>query len=427
MNAEFRFAKFAKTPTRPQTPTDALDFFAALTTIFWFIRHNFRFLLETYKTNIESKIYLALSELKSIINYNSAVVKNILKLKQKQPHFVFERLNGYYLIMRFQTALLILFLLSGFLTVSAQDEDPIIVDSAIVRLNVGVVDNKGRPITSLNKESFTLYEDGVKQEISKFEPVATPFSVVMILDMSGSTLSFREVIRQSAFRFIDALAADDRIAVVEFYDKVNLLNDFTTNRKSVANSLTVANGRGKTQLYKAIDFSLDKLSKEGKRRKAIIVLTDGVDSAVRDKDRNFLEKVKESEILTAIKPETSELLNRVLSKADVQGTTIYPLALPTGNPAKLADPTPVQVALFSASQTRLEILANRTGGTLNAINRLEDMGRIYASVAAELRTLYTIEYQSTNEKRDGKWRAIKIEVASNAELISKTRPGYFAK
>lgn len=355
------------------------------------------------------------------------LVKNILKIKQKQPRFVFERLIDYYSIMRFQTILLILFLLFAFTAVSAQDGDETInIDSSIVRLNVGVVDNKGRPITTLNKESFTLYEDGVKQDISRFEPVATPFSVVMLLDMSGSTLSFREVIRQSAFRFIDALSPDDRVAIVEFYDKINLLNDFTTNRKSIANSLNVANGRGKTQLYKALEFSLDKLAKEGNRRKAIIVLTDGVDSAVRDSDRNFLENVKENEILTSIKPETNELLNRVLNKADAQGVTVYPLSLPTGDPAKLADPTPIQVALFTAAQTRLGILANRTGGTLNAINRLEDMGRIYASVAAEIRTLYTIEYQSTNDKRDGKWRNIKIEV-NNTQLISKTRQGYFAK
>jgi VWFA-related protein len=119
-----------------------------------------------------------------------------------------------------------------------------------VRLNVGVVDAKGRPITSLGKEDFIVYEDGVKQNILSFEPTVAPFSVVMILDMSGSTLGFRETIRQSAFRFVDALAPDDRVAVIEFYDKVNLRNDFTTDRKKIGNSIISANGRGKTQLYK---------------------------------------------------------------------------------------------------------------------------------------------------------------------------------
>jgi len=330
--------------------------------------------------------------------------------------------------MKYQRVFIIFsFLLLSFFNVAAQtDDDPIIVDSSVVRLNVGVADRKGRPITDLARENFTIFEDGVKQNIQRFEPVVAPFSVVMILDMSGSTLGFRETIRQSAYRFVDALAPEDRVAVVEFYDKVNLRNDFTTDRKIIGNSISVANGRGKTQLYKALDLALNKLAGEGKRRKAIIVLTDGVDTSLRDTDREILQKIGEKDILTAIKPETNDNLNRVLNKADMQGATIYPLALPTGDPARLADPTPIQVAMYNAARSRLKILADRTGGTLNAINRLEEMGRLYASVAAELRTLYTIEYQSTNEKRDGKWRAIKIEV-SNQDLISKTRQGYFAK
>jgi Ca-activated chloride channel family protein len=331
--------------------------------------------------------------------------------------------------MNYSKALLIFsLLLFGFSNVAAQTDDdtPITVDSSVVRLNVGVADRKGLPVTNLTRESFTIFEDGVKQNIQSFQPVVTPFSVVMILDMSGSTLGFRQTIRQSAYRFIDALAPEDRVAVIEFYDKVNVRNDFTTDRKIIGNSIAVADGRGKTQLYKALDVALNKLAGEGKRRKAIIVLTDGVDSALRDTDRDFLQKVSESEMLTAIKPETNVNLNRVLNKADVQGVTIYPLALPTGDPAKLAEPTPIQVAMYNVARARLKILADRTGGTLNAINRLEEMGRLYASVAAELRTLYTIEYQSTNEKRDGKWRAITIEV-NNPELISKTRQGYFAR
>ena len=330
--------------------------------------------------------------------------------------------------MRFPKAILLfLFLILSFLSVSAQQDDDVIkVDSSVVRLNVGVVDGKGRPITRLNKENFTIYEDGVKQNILQFEPTVAPFSVVMLLDMSGSTLGFRETIRQSASRFIDALAPEDRVAVVEFYDKINLRNDFTTDRRIIANSISVANGRGKTQLYKAIDFAVDKLAREGKRRKAIIVLTDGVDSTVRDEDRDFLEKTKATDVSTVIKPEKNDVLSRLLNRADAQGITIYPLALPTGDPLKLADPTPTQIAVFSAARRRLQILAERTGGTLNTINRLEEMGRIYAAVAADLRALYTVEYQSTNDKRDGKWREIRVDV-NNPELISRTRQGYYAK
>jgi VWFA-related protein len=311
-------------------------------------------------------------------------------------------------------------------TTMAQDDDPIRVDSSIVRLNIGVADNRGRPVMDLTLQDFEIFEDGVKQPITRFEATEAPFSLVLVLDMSGSTLGFRQTIKQSAHRFIDALSPRDRVAVVEFYDKVNLRNDFTTDRRTIANSIEVSNGRGKTQLYKALDFALDKLARENSRRKAIVVLSDGVDTAVRDKDRDQLERLSDEQVATAIQPEKSDILERVLNRADAQGVTIYPLALPTGDPSKLADPTPRQMAMYNAARARLQIVADRTGGRLNAINRLEEMGRIYGLVAADLRTLYTVEYSPANDKRDGKWRAITV-TAKPADLITRTRLGYFAK
>ncbi len=321
---------------------------------------------------------------------------------------------------------LVIILLTAYMGISGQDDDPIRIDSSIVRLNVGVADSRGRPVTNLSQANFEIFEDGIRQQILRFEPTEAPFSVVIMLDMSGSTLGFRQIIKQSAVRFVDALSPNDRVAVVEFYDKINLRNDFTTDRGTIANSIAVANGRGKTQLYKALDFALEKLGKEKSRRKAIIVLTDGVDTAIRDKDREELERISDDQIPSAIKPGSSEILNRVLNRADAQGVTVYPLALPTGDPDKLADPTPRQVAMFKAARSRLQLVADRTGGTLNTITRLEEMGRLYALVAADLRTLYTIEYQPANEKRDGKWRSIRIDV-KNPDLISRTRQGYFAR
>jgi VWFA-related protein len=326
----------------------------------------------------------------------------------------------------FRLLILLLILLLTSVIAFAQDDDPVRVDSSIVRVNVGVVDDRGRPITTLGQSSFSVYEDGVKQEISRFVAAPAPFSVVMMLDMSGSTKSFRQNIQMAAARFLDALAPDDRVAVVEFYSKVNLLNDFTTDRRTAFHSITVANGAGDTDFYKGLLFSLDKLSAEKNRRKAIVVLTDGVDTDAQDLDRKLLSNLTDDKIPSAIKPETNELLRRILDRADAQGVTIYPLVLPTGDPARLADPTPRQVAMYTAARARLKLVADRTGGTLNSIRRLEDMGTLYALVAADLRTLYTIEYSPSNDKRDGKWRAIEVKV-DRQDLIPRARQGYFAK
>ena len=307
-----------------------------------------------------------------------------------------------------------------------QVDDPIKVDSAIVRVNVGVVDIRGRPVMTLNRDDFNIFEDGERQEITRFESTAAPFSVVMLLDMSGSTKSFRQNIRLSASRFLDALGPQDRVAVIEFYSKINLLNDFTTNRATASHSISVAEGGGDTDLYKALMFSLDKLEKESSRRKAIVVLTDGVDTAMRNEDRKLIASLQPDAMAAALRPETSESLNRILSRSDLQGVTIYPLALPTSDPARLADPTPLQVALYSAARSRLKLIAERTGGTLNEIQRLDQMATLYAAVAADLRTLYTIEYQPSNIKRNGAWRTIKVDI-SNPEFVSRSRTGYFAR
>ena len=321
---------------------------------------------------------------------------------------------------------ILLALLFMMLPVAAQIDDPIKVDSAVVRLNVGVVDGRGRPIINLGRSDFTLYENGQKQEIVSFETSSAPFSVMLLLDMSGSTKSFRQNIALPASRFLDALGPQDRVAVAEFNNKTKLLNDFTTDRRRAAFSISVANGQGPTELYQALDFAIGRLAAEKSARKAIVVLSDGVDTSLQNLDRSKLTDIPDESVPTALKPDENETLNRILEAADKLGVTIYPLALPTGDPARLADPTPRQVAMYTAARERLQIVADRTGGTLNAIRRLEEMGRLYAEVAADMRTLYTIEYSPSDLTRDGKWRSIKVEV-NQESLITRTRQGYFAK
>jgi len=313
---------------------------------------------------------------------------------------------------------------------SAQDGDieTVKVESSVVQLNIGVVDKKGQSIINLSRNDFVVYEDDVKQNITSFEPATAPFSLVLLLDMSSSTGGFRQMIKQSAFRFLDALAPDDRVAVIGFNDKVELLTKFTSDRKKMVDGIDLAEGKGKTELYKALNFALEKLSQEGKRRKAIVVLTDGIDTQLQNADRTAsINAQTNEEAVAAVKPETGASLNGVLNAADRMGVTIYPLALPSGDPRRIAIPTPQQVAIYTSARARLQALADRTGGRLNAINRLEDMGKLYAEVAADLRTLYSVAYQPSSERaRDGRWRTIRVEVAK-PELLARTRPGYYAR
>lgn len=358
---------------------------------------------------------------------------------------------------------LLLCALSAGVARAQDDDDKVTVEANLVRLNVGVADIRGRAVTDLTRSDFTVLEDGVPQTILNFEATTQPFSLVLLLDMSGSTLSFRTQLKQSAQRFVDALSPADRVAVVSFWtemkdqrkgvksvDRIETLTGFTSDRMRIAFAIDRARGGGDTNLYKALRYSLDALKQEGTRRKAIIVLTDGIDSDVRKEDRAATSAATTAaEAIAAIKPDANSTLASVLNSADAQGVTIYPLALPSGDLKRLADratlsitpnkgtppedikhltqPTPQQAAIYTAARARLDTLASRTGGRLHEINRLEDMARLYAEVAAEMRTLYTIAYQSAGSRpRDGGWRAIQIQVA-RPELIARTRPGYYAR
>ena len=310
-----------------------------------------------------------------------------------------------------------------------QPDDVITTNTSLVQLSVGVVDQQGNAITTLNSQDFVVYEDGVRRPILLFEPADTPFSLVLLLDMSGSTVNFRQQIRAAALRFLDALSPEDRVAVVQFNGKgVKTLFGFSTDRRRTAYAITeLATGAGDTPLYDGLKYSLKELAHEGKRRKAIVVLTDGLDTEVRKGDREVIAKAADAQISTAIKPETTSQLTSVLSDADRQGVTIFPLALPSGDPKRLPLPDPSITAMYAAARTRLDLLAGRTGGRLHEIRRLDDLARLYAQVAADLRALYTIAYQPPNPgTRDGKWREIRIQVA-RADLVASTKPGYYAR
>lgn len=332
-------------------------------------------------------------------------------------------------IRRLLISLSLLLLLGGSSVVSAQEGvDVVTIDTSLVQLNVGVVDSRGRAVTSLSRNDFSIFEDGVKQSILQFEPTNAPFSLVLLLDMSGSTIGFREQLKLATTRFLDALAPEDRVAVVQFNAKIKRLSEFGDKREDTAYAIKIAEGAGETYLYEALKFGLKELEKEGKRRKAIVVLTDGLDTQMRNVDRKAVAKAQsDEEALNAIRPEASPSLNAVLNAADRMGVTIFPLALPSGDPKRLPIPGPDITGIYSAARTRLQSVANRTGGRLTEINRLDQMARLYAEVAADLRTLYTVAYQARGDRaRDGKWHEIKVEVL-NPELIARTRPGYFAR
>ena len=311
---------------------------------------------------------------------------------------------------------------------SAQD-DVIKTETSLVQLSVGVVDKQGHPITNLSQSDFVIYEDGVRRPIAHFEPAEAPFSLVMLLDTSGSTVTFRQQIEGAALRFLDALRPEDRVAVIDFNGKgAKLQLPFSTDRRRIAYTIgiTLSTGKGETPLFDALRLSVKQLAHEApRRRKAIVMLTDGLDTAARNADRSVVSKA--AAVDSAIKADANPQLVSVLGEADREGVTIFPLALPSGDPKRLPIQDTAITAMYTAARARLQLLANRTGGRLHEIRRLDDLANLYARVAADLRTIYTVVYQPpTPPVHDGKWREIRVEV-SRGDLVASTKPGYYAK
>src|SRR5215468_3864023 len=178
--------------------------------------------------------------------------------------------------------------------VTVDDTGTIKMDTALVTIPVSVIDRDGKFVPSLKKRDFRLYEDGVEQDIENFNSVETPFHVVLVLDTSNSTMFKFNDIQDAAFAFIKQLRRDDQVMVVSFDSKIRFHCDFTSDYDELRQAINETRIGGSTKLYEAVDKVVDRLGMiQG--RKAIVLFTDGVDTASRRANfRDTIEKVEES-------------------------------------------------------------------------------------------------------------------------------------
>lgn len=157
-----------------------------------------------------------------------------------------------------------------------EDVETLKIDTDLVTVPLIAVGRDGLYVTDLRKEEFTLSEDGVPQEIAFFGKVAAPFHVVLLIDTSSSTRDKLRLIQQAATAFVEQLQSVDRVKVISFDDKVNDLNDFTSNREVLRTAISRTRPGEGTKIYDAMDLGMGTLRKI-RGRKAIVVFTDGVD------------------------------------------------------------------------------------------------------------------------------------------------------
>ncbi|MFN0124238.1 MAG: VWA domain-containing protein [Blastocatellia bacterium] len=301
-------------------------------------------------------------------------------------------------------------------TGKAKNNEAIRVETRLVNLNVRAVAANGLPISNLKQQDFVVYEDGVRQEIAHFAPVNAPISLVMLLDLSGSTEKKIKDMKAAATRFVDALSGDTQIAVGTFSGKFRLATPFVTDKAKLRQAIdSIEHKGGGTEYFRAMGTSLDLLRKASHQRRVIVVLTDGVD--------NVLQWNADSDL-----PEYREMARRI----SAEEVTVYPIYFDTenklgrlsmffgnsGNSGKRAG--------YVVARMQMEEIADQSGGTMFTATRAEDLADAYDRVATELRQLYSLAYDSAADANSGKWRNIKVEVA-RPDSTARTRRGYYSR
>ena len=294
-----------------------------------------------------------------------------------------------FVIFRF----LILILFGSILSVEAQDESEIInVESSIVVLNATITDAKGKSVTGLKQTQFKVYEDGQEQKVDFFEAEETPFAAVVLIDTSGSMEQRVSMARAAAVNFLDGLRSDDMTAIYNFDSRVSIVQDFS-NSRDISEKVFDLKASGMTVLNDAIYKAALELSKRNEKRKAIVVLSDGADTA------------------------SGRSADKALKAALAANATIYTIDMSAIDAGGGKDRL--------QSQNALKNYAEKSGGVFIATPGGVALREAFKNIVEELGVQYTLGYQPLNTNKDGKWRAIEIRVAK-PNLTIRTRKGYHA-
>ena len=292
----------------------------------------------------------------------------------------------------FSLPLLIVIVFTGILAAAAQGDDEVIsVDSSIVVLNASITDSSGKSVPGLSRKQFSVFEDGVEQVIRTFESEETPFAAVILLDTSGSMESRVSLARSAAIQFLQGLRTDDHVAVYNFDSKVELVQDFS-NSRDFRDKFFDLKARGMTVLNDAVYKAAEMLAPRPEKRKAIVVLSDGADTM------------------------SSKSSDKALQAALAAGITLYTVdmsGITAGGPAR------------SQNQGVLKNFAEKSGGRFISTPGGIAMRDAFKQIVEELGLQYTLAYEPSNTKKDGKWREIDLRVA-RPNLNVRTRKGYKA-
>ncbi len=345
-------------------------------------------------------------------------------------------------------------------TSDIQEEEILKVNTQLVDVPTIVVDKTGKPLVNLKASNFVIYEDGKKQTLTNFATADAPFEVALLLDTSGSTRADLALIQQAAEGFLASLREGDKVSVIAFNTGIigdkkvafseilsNLTNDRNVLKEAIANAKT-SHG---TPLYDGLVQVADKIfrdspKKEFRGRRALVALTDGVDSVSENEFAEAKEKLTNRGITNYfISVDTRDffedrLLGDCQSTETLRFSTIQLKRYYTNfyknakaervfDFCKIGDFERLAISkkLYELANYEMNDLARNSGGKMFGVGSLKDANRAFQQVAREIGTQYSLGYYSDNEKRDGSFRKIRVEL-KNVPVGARiqARDGYTA-
>jgi len=335
-------------------------------------------------------------------------------------------------------------------------EEVIRVETDLIDVPIAVVGPDGMPVRGLKATNFVIYEDGKRQEIVDFSTTAEPFEVALLLDTSGSARGDLPLIQRAAQEFVASLRPGDRVAIIAYrtqrsetqaFALSDVIAPMTSDRRILKESLDALSTSNGTPFYDSLVQIVEQVFDEAageqfRGRRALVALTDGVDSTSAADFRTAKSGLEQSGIMSFfIKVDTRDFFEEGLL-GDCQSATKFSAeqmrryyrgvssrAEKTSDFCKLGDFERLAISkkLYEIADAEMEELARLSGGKVFPVGDVGEARNAFKSVAGEIGTKYTIGYYSSNEKRDGTQRKIKVEVkGAPAGSKIRTREGYTA-
>ncbi len=317
------------------------------------------------------------------------------------------------------------------------DKDEVIrVETNLVTMPVSVLDRDGRFISGLQQKDFKIFEDGVEQKVDYFQSVEQPFTVVLLIDVSPSTQFKIDEIHNAAIAFVNQLRPADRVMVIAFDERMQVLSPPTNNRMQLRNAIRMAQFGNGTSLYDAVERTIEQELRRIDGRKAVVLFTDGVDTtSQRGAYTTSLRASEESDALFyPIRYDTSRDMGvgrgggrggyprgggggRV-SMADILGAIIM-----GGNVNIGRSGGGTSESEYETGREYLETLAQNSGGRQFEAQSLYNLEAAFSGIAEELRRQYSLGYYPENVGKAGDRKQIRIRVM-RPEVVVRAKNSY---